>query len=774
MKKILSTVVPSFIIISLFLSSCLAITDFPQNNLSDNNRLHEIATEEEVDIENEDIPSTTQFNGSIQSEVGLLNLESFDSKNSSLDDSNQSNSLLHSQITFVRDGDIWFINSDGLDLEQLTTSGNYKAVSWSPDGEKLAFIHTGVDPDTQRSADEVGVYDLSTNSEFVVVLPQKTGTVLDRYYDYYNPRWSKDSDTIYFIKRDGRVGGDYVHTVNIETLQEDIGFSPFFSRGFDISPLDNRIVYIDFSNAIPAGYNLNLANADGSGRYPLFPILDGIIISGVTWSQNGNLIIFSAQGGSYGQGSVVTILSDSTIQNIWPAEGASIVTASPDTNYIAYQADNNIFILNTLSGESNYLVGGTYPSWNPTTIWLLMFYIAGDNNLSNTYDKIINYIEKGAGNKGVKIIVLWDQKGNNNSAYYEIKHDSDLYNLATYEEGVDKWHKGELNTGDPSTVLDFLVWAMSHYPAENYALIMDDHGSGLGGGMTDDTSNGDALTLNEMQTALTSVVTTHQKLDVLVMNACLMALIEDGYEFRDIARYYVASEDIQTVYYQGYTDTLNEITNETSELELAKAFVDGYASEMNNKGSYFTMSVVDLEYCESLKNAVENLAKELNFGISAKAVKIWDIRENHVQKFPSQWIYRLIGDEYIDLYHFAELIYDKFDDLAIKNAAQNLMIEIDKYVVCNSNSFQDAHGVSIFFPDIKSSYYTGENNDFATGTNWSKMTSLDHTDSDSGVWGNFLVNLFQEIDPNGPDNPNPPQPMPKSYFNNIYLPLIMK
>jgi hypothetical protein len=405
--------------------------------------------------------------------------------------------------------------------------------------------------------------------------------------------------------------------------------------------------------------------------------------------------------------------------------------------------------------------------------WLLMFYIAGDDKiLAESYKFIMSFLELGADNEAIKIIVLWDDLGYGNSAYYEIKYDDDPYNLAQYEEGVDKWSKGELNTGDPSTLTAFLAWAMDNYTASNYALIMDDHGSGLGGSMTDETDN-DKLTLHETKLALSSIVSSYQKLDVLIMNACVMGLVEDGYQFKDVANYYVANEDIQWSYFHGYTTALDQIKTTTGDLEFAKAFVDGYADEQESYGRYYTMSVVDLSYADNLKIAIENLAGELNFGISWAAVKLWNITEISVQKFPSKWVKRLNGNTYIDLYHFAKLVHDDFDDQLIKDAAQNVMTAVDNYVVHNRSSFENAHGVSIFFPDMKSSYYTGENNDFASGTNWSTVSSTNNRSSEPIVWGNLLVNIFQEVDPEGPDNPNPPELLSKESYVNIYLPLIV-
>jgi hypothetical protein len=44
---------------------------------------------------------------------------------------------------------------------------------------------------------------------------------------------------------------------------------------------------------------------------------------------------------------------------------------------------------------------------------------------------------------------------------------------------------GETNMADANTLVDFVTWAVSNYPAEHYVLILSDHGMGrlAGGGL---------------------------------------------------------------------------------------------------------------------------------------------------------------------------------------------------------------------------------------------------------------------------------------------------
>ena len=86
---------------------------------------------------------------------------------------------------------------------------------------------------------------------------------------------------------------------------------------------------------------------------------------------------------------------------------------------------------------------------------------------------------------------------------------------------------------DPSTLVDFVEWGKTNYPAPHYALILSDHGSGVNGAMQDWTSGYSLMSVQQIGDALASITAGgDDKLDVLYLDSCLMAMIEDGYEFK--------------------------------------------------------------------------------------------------------------------------------------------------------------------------------------------------------------------------------------------------
>ena len=664
------------------------------------------------------------------------------------------------------EADVFVYNQDTGETRRISvasdgTEGNSDSVnpSISADGRFIAFSSYAsnlVDDDTN------GVND-------IFIHDQQTGETI---------RISKSSD--------GTQGNN---TSDYPSISADGRFVAFESQASNLVPNDTNGVKDVFVHDQQTGETIRSSVAsDGlqgdresdspsisaDGRYVAFSSnADNFVPGGVI---TNNIFVHDKQTGE-------TVDISMTSDGIQGNRSSDYPSMSANGQYVAFESLATNFVPGDTNDRRDIFVSEISwqdaiptPTPQPTDefAWVLLFYLDGDNNLSASYNKIINQIEMGAADENIKIIVLWDDLGENNSSYYEIKYDENLTSLAPYIQGEDVWPQGEVNMGDPSTLSNFVSWAMENYLAQNYALILDDHGSGLGGGMVDVTSQDDHLTLNEMKDALDNITTNNQKIDVLVMNACLMGLIEDGYQFKDSVTYYVSSEDLQNVFYQGYRSTLTSISESSSPLDTAKIFVDGYADEMRtNNYQHYTMSVADLSHSEELKVAIEELASELNFGISLNAIKLWNVRSNLVQKFPSQSNYRHGNDIYIDLYHFAELITQEFSDQMVIDSANNLMSALNNYVVYNQSSLLDAHGVSIFFPDVKSSYYTESNNIFASGTEWS-VTNRSYSRSDEPLtWGNLLVDLFREIDPEGPDNPYPPEPMPKADYSRNYLPLII-
>ena len=96
--------------------------------------------------------------------------------------------------------------------------------------------------------------------------------------------------------------------------------------------------------------------------------------------------------------------------------------------------------------------------------------------------------------------------------------------------------------GEAQTLTDFIRWSVENYPAEKYALVLWDHGTGaLNGLIIDELFDGDTLRLDELKAALGD---SGVHFEAVLFDACLMANLETAYAIKDSANWMIASEEV--------------------------------------------------------------------------------------------------------------------------------------------------------------------------------------------------------------------------------------
>jgi hypothetical protein len=230
----------------------------------------------------------------------------------------------------------------------------------------------------------------------------------------------------------------------------------------------------------------------------------------------------------------------------------------------------------------------------------------------------------------------------------------------------------------------------------------------------------------ELGNALSSATSSGaEKLDVLFLDACLMQMIEVGYEVKDYSQYLVASE------YYGWTlgpydDYISAITATTTAEELATAIVNYYHSRFTGTDCAHTMSAADLSQF-GLASVVNDFAQALTAGLATYKTQMENSRST-CQKF--------VYDSYIDLYHFAFLIDQNIADATIQNAAQAVMTAVNNAVIAEAHEsgggdeyypLYNAYGISIYFPASEgdSGYinYNSGNLAFVADKGWDEFLS---------------------------------------------------
>jgi hypothetical protein len=98
-------------------------------------------------------------------------------------------------------------------------------------------------------------------------------------------------------------------------------------------------------------------------------------------------------------------------------------------------------------------------------------------------------------------------------------------------------------------------------------------------------------------------------------------------------------------------------------------------------------------------------------------VPLWTIRDNAIRVFDSRNYFVLdrLDDEYVDLYHLAQLVNtSNITDTAVKAAAPNVMNAVSQAVIAEHHqsgtrgasvlNLDNAHGISIYFPPNSSGW----------------------------------------------------------------------
>jgi Tol biopolymer transport system component len=221
------------------------------------------------------------------------------------------------KITFSRTTNgitnIWLMNQNGGRKQQLTSEGASGA-SWSPDGQKIAFVHADGGLHLMNS-------DGSNQRRLTAGLVQFTES---------SPVWSSDGSQIAFVRQE-KTGQkrSAIFTVKRNGLNETLVSGWPQNGGFRApswAPEGKRLAYEQFGQGSGVLLIKNLTT--GKVRQ-LTTITDGTY-SNIAWSPNGNKILFNDSPNEvytiWPDGSHRAVISDGDSYNAsWSPDGTRIV-----------------------------------------------------------------------------------------------------------------------------------------------------------------------------------------------------------------------------------------------------------------------------------------------------------------------------------------------------------------------------------------------------------------------------------------------------------------
>ncbi len=399
--------------------------------------------------------------------------------------------------------------------------------------------------------------------------------------------------------------------------------------------------------------------------------------------------------------------------------------------------------------------------------WTILTIMQADNNLAPFALQNIADIQRNIAGTKINKLIYWHRPRSQHRIRCKLKA-----NGVVEEETV------EIKTTPnmEQEVIDAMHWAVSKHPAKHYMLNLWDHGTGIidhygwaaktniitrhfgenswlevpGLSLIDDrgilySDSTKTYMSNQQLSNACKHIKEHilkKNIDIIGMDACLMAMVEVAYQVKDYANLLVSSQNLEPGRGWDYGAFIKSActSQETyTPLKLAQSIIDSYANYYNGKYSFYTLSAIDLSEISGLK---KNIDATIGNILRCHTAEIQNILT--LTKQAALTSVKFDSSEFIDLHCFytnllksiknwpqqtnktpsiQRITTDQEKILStLQESLENGLQLISKTVKANrvGASFSNAKGISIYFPqgNFHPSYARTM---FATDTSWTYL-----------------------------------------------------
>ncbi|MBW4553207.1 MAG: DUF4114 domain-containing protein [Aphanocapsa sp. GSE-SYN-MK-11-07L] len=332
---------------------------------------------------------------------------------------------------------------------------------------------------------------------------------------------------------------------------------------------------------------------------------------------------------------------------------------------------------------------------------------------------------------------------------------------------------GEKDTGDSESLTDFVQSSVTNAPAQNYALVMWDHGGATTGFNLDDLDvdaqgqriKETRLTTSKLVKSLTDLKTTNSiNLSLLAFDECLMASTEVAYELRTFTPVIVASQETISGsgydYTQAFQALMEANPSGVTSAELAESIVTGFQAVYGPKGENQkksnTLSAIDTGELPGLITAIQGFTTATNAATSQ------DWRLIARARSATRGFY---DDSQRDLGFLMQNIQAEtaISD-QIRTAAGEVVAQLQQTVFDQTEaSKRTTQGLLIFLPENTKAYqnqkdnYITNHSNFVDATQWDKFLdaffkNTDTTDTKDSAFATATRPTVpgDPLDPSGP------------------------
>lgn len=392
--------------------------------------------------------------------------------------------------------------------------------------------------------------------------------------------------------------------------------------------------------------------------------------------------------------------------------------------------------------------------------WTFLVYVQANNNLNSFAEKNFADMATIGSTANLNVLVEWHQPNHPGVWRYKIDKRKMIF---------DSYSQPESDGNSVQDLVQAMQWAKSKYPANKYAFILWNHAIGIIDpkwgkypprnqpvlvnpstvknnpriqidGLTINKTDASFLPATEIsdfqlsqetrgilfnessKTYVTNQILTTalaeiknnvlgKKLDLLGMDACLMAMVEVGYQARNYADFLVASEEVELAHGWAYSPILDLLkNNKLTPAQLAQAIVLTYDNYYHNKVHFYTQSAIELKNMDYVKDAIDNVIIALNNcqKLSNNSLK------NLIKKARSTCL-QFSAPNYVDLNSFLSELLKQVDSITIKTTPNTNCIEklkeeitlcrkiVSSAIIASAagRNMHRASGLSIYYPTLR-------------------------------------------------------------------------
>jgi hypothetical protein len=357
-----------------------------------------------------------------------------------------------------------------------------------------------------------------------------------------------------------------------------------------------------------------------------------------------------------------------------------------------------------------------------TAAWTVMVYLDADNDLEAAgIDDFLEMASIGS-TSDINVVVQFDRASGYDTRFDDWT-DTRRGLVRSGDRPTQYWGTGlgEVAMDRQNSLNSFVNWSMSNYQANNYALIIWNHGGGYTGIANDASSGNNLLELKEVSGALSNLPDT---IDILGADACLMGMTEFAYQIRNNASILVASEEIIPGTGWNYNTILSDLTANPwmGANQLSNTIVQRYEQQYRVDGfAGETLSAINLVGLRNSNNLVSSLSNFANFFMSFSTAH----DRNQLES------YRSMAANFHELSYrdLGSILTWVASDITMTNnvrlSAENVLRTYSAAIIHNFSEIAGrGTGLAINFQQrgtALDTYYTGANLSFAADTRWDEF-----------------------------------------------------